>query len=215
MTRNLVILGSTGSIGTQALEVCDNLNINVVGLSAANSIDLLERQTRKYKPLIVSVMDHDKGKELKIRLKDKNISAIYSSPYKRAYDTVKDLAQVIGVEINIVEGFRERKVDTVWVDDFKTFSRKQWDDFDFKLECGECLREVQERNVAALNDVLKNNLGRNVVVGSHGTALSTIINYFNPDFRYDGFWSIVDKMPYILCFQFENMEFIGMEEIEL
>ena len=47
MTRNLVILGSTGSIGTQALEVCDNLNINVVGLSAANSIDLLERQTRK------------------------------------------------------------------------------------------------------------------------------------------------------------------------
>jgi len=148
-------------------------------------------------------------------LKDKNISAIYSSPYKRAYDTVKDLAQVIGVEINIVEGFRERKVDTVWVDDFKTFSRKQWDDFDFKLECGECLREVQDRNVAALNDVLKNNLGRNVVVGSHGTALSTIINYFNPDFRYDGFWSIIDKMPYILCFQFENMEFIGMEEIEL
>ena len=162
-------------------------------------------------------------------LKDKNISAIYSSPYKRAYDTVKDLAQVIGIEINIAEGFRERKVDTVWVDDFKTFSRKQWDDFDFKLECGECLREVQERNVAALNDVLKNNLGwsqaqpaarpcsrgKNVVVGSHGTALSTIINYFNPDFRYDGFWSIVDKMPYILCFQFENMEFIGMEEIEL
>lgn len=77
MTRNLVILGSTGSIGTQALEVCDNLNINVVGLSAANSIDLLERQTRKYKPLIVSVMDHDKGKELKIRLKDTNTKVVW------------------------------------------------------------------------------------------------------------------------------------------
>jgi 2,3-bisphosphoglycerate-dependent phosphoglycerate mutase len=148
-------------------------------------------------------------------LKDRNIEAIYSSPYKRAYDTVKDLAEVTRLEINIVEGFRERKVDNVWVDDFKAFSRRQWEDFNFKLECGECLREVQERNVAALNDVLKNNLGSNIVVGSHGTALSTIINYYNPDFGYEGFWSITDKMPYILCFKFKNMEFIGMEEVEL
>ena len=146
---------------------------------------------------------------------DRNIEVIYSSPYKRACDTIKDLSVVNNLEINIIEGFRERKVDNVWVDDFRAFSRNQWEDFDFKLECGECLREVQERNVVALNDVLKNNLGRNVVVGSHGTALSTIINYFNPDFRYDGFWSIADKMPYILCFRFNNMEFMGMEEVEL
>lgn len=160
-------------------------------------------------------------------LKDRNIKAIYSSPYKRAYDTVKDLAEVTRLEINIVEGFRERKVDNVWVDDFKAFSWRQWEDFNFKLECGECLREVQERNIAALNDVLKNNLGwsqkgtearlckqgSNIVVGSHGTALSTIINYYNPDFGYEGFWSIVDKMPYIMCFKFKNMEFFSMEEI--
>ncbi len=121
-------------------------------------------------------------------LKDRNIEAIYSSPYKRAYDTVKDLAEVTGLGINIVEGFRERKVDNVWVDDFRAFSRKQWEDFDFKLECGECLREVQERNVAALNDVLKSNMGRNIVVGSHGTALSTIINYYTliSDMRVSG-----------------------------
>ena len=107
-------------------------------------------------------------------LKDTNIKAIYSSPYKRAYDTVKDLALANNLEINIAEGFRERKVDNVWVDDFRAFSRKQWEDFNFKLECGECLREVQERNVAALNDVLKNNLGRNVAIGSHGTALQLL-----------------------------------------
>lgn len=148
-------------------------------------------------------------------LLDKNIEAIFSSPFKRAYDTVKDLADTNGFEINIIEDFRERKVDNVWVDDFRTFSRMQWEDFNFKLECGECLREVQERNISALNDILKSNLGRNIVVGSHGTALSTIINYFNPDFRYNGFWSIVDKMPYILCFKFNNMEFVGKEEVEL
>ena len=161
----------------------------------------------------------DKGmadtKRVTKALKNRNIKAIYSSPYKRAYDTVKDLAETISLEINIVEDFRERKVGNVWVDDFTAYSRKQWADFDYKLEHGESLREVQKRNITALYDILKNNLGRNVVVGSHGTALSTIINYFNPDFGYDDFWSIVDKMPYILCFKFKNMEFIGMEEVEL
>ena len=161
----------------------------------------------------------DKGmadtKRVTKALKNRNIKAIYSSPYKRAYDTVKDLAETISLEINIVEDFRERKVGNVWVDDFTAYSRKQWADFDYKLEHGESLREVQKRNITALYDILKNNLGRNVVVGSYGTALSTIINYFNPDFGYDDFWSIVDKMPYILCFKFKNMEFIGMEEVEL
>jgi len=161
----------------------------------------------------------DKGmadtKRVTKALKNRNIKAIYSSPYKRAYDTVKDLAEATDLEINIVEDFRERKVGNVWVDDFTAYSRKQWADFDYKLEHGESLREVQKRNITALYDILKNNLGRNVVVGSHGTALSTIINYFNPDFGYDDFWSIVDKMPYILCFKFKNMEFIGMEEVEL
>lgn len=148
-------------------------------------------------------------------LEDRNIEAIYSSPFKRACDTVKDLAYTNGLEIHIVENLRERKVDNVWVEDFRAFSRRQWEDFDYKLECGECLREVQERNVAALYDILKSNLGKNIVVGSHGTALSTIINHFNPAFGYDGFWSIVDKMPYILCFKFNNMEFVGMEEVGL
>lgn len=161
----------------------------------------------------------DKGmadtKRVTKALKNRNIKAIYSSPYKRTYDTVKDLAEATDLEINIVEDFRERKVGNVWVDDFIAYSRKQWADFDYKLEHGESLREVQKRNITALYDILKNNLGRNVVVGSHGTALSTIINYFNPDFGYDDFWSIVDKMPYILCFKFKNMEFIGMEEVEL
>lgn len=161
----------------------------------------------------------DKGladaKRVTMTLKDSNIEAIYSSPYKRAYDTVRDLAEALHLDINAKDGFRERKVDNVWVEDFIAFSRKQWGDFNFKLQCGECLREVQERNVAALYDVLKDNLGRNIVVGSHGTALSTIINFFNPEFGFDGFWSIVDKMPYIISFKFRNMEFIGMEEVQL
>ena len=147
-------------------------------------------------------------------LMNRNIHAIYSSPYKRAFDTIKDFADNCKLEIIINEDFRERKVGE-WVEDFKDFSSRQWENFDFKIQDGESLREVQKRNISALSDVIKNNLGKNVVIGTHGTALSTIINYYNPNFGYSDFWSIVDKMPYILLFKFNNMEFECMEEVEI
>ncbi len=148
-------------------------------------------------------------------LRGQNIDVIYSSPLKRAYDTVKDLAQEIGVAINPVDDFRERKIDNVWVNDFREFSRRQWDDFNFKLEHGECLNEVQKRNIEALYEVIETNRGLNIVIATHGTALATIINYFNHDFGYDDFWLMIDKMPYILCFTFDEMELAGMEEWKL
>ena len=68
MTKNLTILGSTGSIGTQALEVVDNLGINIVALTANNNIDLLEEQIKRYKPSFVSVSSEALAKELKRRI---------------------------------------------------------------------------------------------------------------------------------------------------
>jgi len=100
------------------------------------------------------------------------------------------------------------------VEDFESFSQKQWKDFNFKLGRGESLDEVQKRNINALFSVIRDNIGKNVVVATHGTALSTIINYFNPAFDYEGFLSIVDKMLYVLRFKFNEMKFQCIEEIE-
>ena len=58
--------------------------------------------------------------------------------------------------------------------DFWPFIRHLWNDYDYTLSDGECLREVQERNIAALNDVLSRYQNMNIVIGTHGTALSTI-----------------------------------------
>lgn len=78
MTKKLVILGSTGSIGRQALDVCGNLGgIQVIGLAAAKNISLLEEQARKYKPAIVSVLDPEKGNDLKTRLKDTPVKVVW------------------------------------------------------------------------------------------------------------------------------------------
>ena len=49
---------------------------------------------------------------------NKQIDLVLSSPYKRAIDTVKDFADAYGHEIEIVDDFRERKIDSVWIEDF-------------------------------------------------------------------------------------------------
>lgn len=77
MNKNIVILGSTGSIGTQALEVIENLkNINIIGLSTNTNIDILENQIRKFKPLYVCVMDSEKAILLKENIKDTNTQVL-------------------------------------------------------------------------------------------------------------------------------------------
>ncbi len=70
MERRISILGSTGSIGTQALDVVDKHGFTVHALAAYRSIDLLEKQARKYKPQVVCIYCEDYYSELKTRLAD-------------------------------------------------------------------------------------------------------------------------------------------------
>ena len=75
--RKISILGSTGSIGTQTLEVVENLeNIKVMAITGNNNIDLLENQARKFQPELVAVMDEKNGKTLQSRLADTNIRVV-------------------------------------------------------------------------------------------------------------------------------------------
>ena len=136
-------------------------------------------------------------------LADKEINVAVSSPFRRAVDTIKEFTDLEGLEIEVIDGFRERKVDSDWVDDFTSFAQKQWDDFNYKLSGGECLREVQERNVSALLKLIEHYKGKNIVIGGHGTALSTIINYFDTSFGYEEFTKM-KKMPWIVEFQFDS-----------
>lgn len=164
------------------------------------------------RPLTQKVFED--SKKVTITLKNKNISHIYSSPYKRTIDTVRNISETLGIEIIMIESFRERRVGE-WVEDFRFYSRRQWTDFDYKLNNGESLREVQERNISALSKIVNDNQGKNIVVATHGTALSTIIKHFRYDFGFNEFWNIVDRFPYIVCIEFDGTNFIGIEEIEL
>ena len=69
--KTIAILGSTGSIGTQTLEVVrGNGDIQVMGLAAGNNIDLLEKQIREFHPKKAAVWSEEKARELRVRAAD-------------------------------------------------------------------------------------------------------------------------------------------------
>ena len=148
-------------------------------------------------------------------LADKNVDVVLSSPFHRSIDTVRHFADSKGLEIGIVEDFRERRIDSVWIEDFNGFCKKQWEDFSYKLSDGECLSEVQERNISALNHVLEDYAGKTIVVGSHGTALSTIVNYYDNNFGYAEFEKIRGLMPWVVEFNFDGLKCVGIKQYNL
>ena len=68
--KNLVILGSTGSIGTQALEVAQQAGYRVIGLAAARQVDRIEEQIRTFMPEMVAMYDENAAAELRERVSD-------------------------------------------------------------------------------------------------------------------------------------------------
>lgn len=76
MSNCICVLGSTGSIGRQTLDVAESLGIRIAALTANRDVDKLEAQCRKYRPRLAGMMDEAAYKELKTRLSDMNITVV-------------------------------------------------------------------------------------------------------------------------------------------
>ncbi len=72
-----------------------------------------------------------------------------------------------------------------------SFKPQRWENHEFHEEGGESLAMVRERNIAALTDILIENQNKSedtsIVIGTHGTALSTILNYYDREYNCDSF----------------------------
>lgn len=92
--KKIAILGSTGSIGTQTLEVVrENKDIEVLALAAGNNITLLEQQIREFHPRLVGVWAEEKAEELKSRIRDIGTKVV------SGMDGLLEIAQIEGSEI--------------------------------------------------------------------------------------------------------------------
>ena len=76
MSKTVTVLGSTGSIGTQALEVIEMQGYEVKALTASVRVDEIEKQIRKFKPSFAAMVDEKAAQELKIRVADTNTKVL-------------------------------------------------------------------------------------------------------------------------------------------
>lgn len=109
MDKNIVVLGSTGSIGTQTLEIVRAQGgIRVLALAAGKNVELMEAQAREFKPLVVAMYDEDAARELKIKLADTDIKVLsgmegllYEVTLPEAEIVVTALVGMIGIRPTI------------------------------------------------------------------------------------------------------------------
>lgn len=100
--KKISIIGSTGSIGTQTLEVCDNLkNVQVMGLSANNNVKLAEEQIRKYRPKLFAMVNEEAAKALKIAVSDTDTKVISGTNCMSEISTMDEIDTVVTSVVGI------------------------------------------------------------------------------------------------------------------
>lgn len=115
------------------------------------------------------------------------IDQVIASTYKRAVDTVMGIAKEKQLVIEQIEDLKEREVGE-YVEDFKGFVKKQWSDFEYASAGGESINQVKERGINAFEKVVRLHAGKRLVIGTHGTLLTALLNHYDPELGYE-FWS--------------------------
>lgn len=134
-----------------------------------------------------------------------------SSPYVRSVDTISPCAHQHDLTVATDERFREREIGQGG----KGLASLQmrWQDFSYHEEGGECLQSVQDRNVEALQELLLAHEDKNILLGTHGTALATILNFYDKTFQCGSFLRMIDFMPYVLKVDFDGLQCMGKHEV--
>lgn len=159
-------------------------------------------QDVRIRPLTAEGMED--AKKVTAALCERGITHILSSPYTRAVQTVSGLSERLSLPIETDEDFREREAGSWRGDNFLGFIERQWADFDYHIMDGESLAQVQKRNIAALERAVSRYRGQTLAIGTHGTALSVIINHYFPEYGFADFMRILDAMPYVLRMDFDD-----------
>ena len=176
--------------------------------------DSLQLQNEKW-GLTINGENIAKEKSKNSELQDFDI--VFSSNYVRAIATAKYFTND---KINVVESFGERKfgIDN-WNELPDDFSKKQYEDFDYKFSNGESLNMVINREYQALNNILNNYKNKKVLIVGHSTAIASLLTKwcdvdfmgdykFNNEVFFDGKWNYCQtfKLEFDDNFNLHNVE---------
>jgi 2,3-bisphosphoglycerate-dependent phosphoglycerate mutase len=114
------------------------------------------------------------------------ISAIYSSPFPRALQTVAPLAAALAVDVSVIDALRERALGRVqFGDDIGSIVQRCWADASFALPGGESNAACTGRVVQAIAQLATRHGGKSIAVASHGNALALYLGTLEPSFGYE------------------------------
>ena len=142
---------------------------------------------------------------------DIDLDAAWSSPYLRARLTVEPLAASRDMAVHLHPDLRERE-NNGWTPDVEGMVRRLWANFEGREGREESLLGVQTRGLGVMRRLLQVYPGKSVVIGSHGTAMSVLIRYFEPEFNADDFLAIKEKMPWLVRFRFAGQDLIDIKK---
>lgn len=124
----------------------------------------------------LSVSGRAAAEELVEHLAALGLSAIYSSPYRRAIETVQPLATYLDLPIHEVEDLRERTLGSISDTPFEQAVATTFADFDFLFPGGESSRDAQQRAVRAIEHIMEAHPNGQVAIATHGNLMSLYLN---------------------------------------
>lgn len=195
-------------------------------LNFCNSKDNLQLQNEKQ---ILSPEGERRARILSEIEELQDIDIVISSNYVRTIPTAKYIADKNNKALNIVDDFGERKFGiNSWDELPRNFGDKQLEDENYKMSNGESRKEVTQRMLNALNNVLEQYRGKKIAIVSHGTVMSFLFMnwceiktdfddkysrkfYFNDKEVFDGKYFA----PELFKLEFEDNELIDIKNIKV
>ena len=131
------------------------------------------------------------ARTLAASLADEPIAAVYSSPYPRALQTAKPIAELHRLRVVIADDLRERLLSPHPLADWYVEVRRTWDDFDYAPPEGESSRTAERRAVGALSELAERHPHETIAAVSHGNLIALALHAHDPTVGFE-LW---DAMP--------------------
>lgn len=149
------------------------------------------------------------AKKVTALMSNMKIDLIVSSPYTRAIQTIEGISNAENIEVKVFEELRERQLKGAYKlpeEEIQQAIKNSYEDTDFNLSEGESIKDVQNRAIPVIKDLLIKYAGKTIIIGTHGNVMTVIMNYFNNDYGYD-FWKNTSKPDiYKLVFSGETLQ---------
>ncbi len=135
----------------------------------------------------LSAAGREAARRLAADLAGVGITAVYSSPYPRAVQTVEPLAAALGLDIAVIDDLRERLLSPDPLPDWEEHCRSSWAEPGYAPAGGESGAVAQARVVRAIGEIAARHRGETVAVASHGNLIALALAADEPAVGYD-FW---------------------------